>query len=514
MATESLLIELDARTSKLDAKLKATQKKLDGMDKKVKKTERSFSDFMSTAAAATATLITSMGILARQTAAYVKELEIAATRSNETIQNFQAQAFAAQSVGISLEKLGDIGKDTQEKIGDFLATGAGGFMDFVDVMGMTNEEATEFAKTLNGLSSTEILQALVNRMEAAGISGQKMSFALEGIASDATDLIPLLTKSGEKMGVLTDEFEQLGVGLTEVDVEKIKDVSFQFGILGEKLKDAGSKITANFSSEIIAATKLLGLLVTKAKDLFVFLGEGFTGVGEALGASLYDFLNDADTLPKTLENINTRTKQAFIDLFGEDSSIVDLLIGDPDEVRKNFDKLNVLVSDGLKKITKTTEKVAKTESEAEKKRYLDKVSSTRKGLQAVSVLNESFMNDNKAINAGLIIADTAAAIMGSLKRNPYDYGNVALLAATGLAQLAANNSASKGGGSVSSASGGGSANLNDNQQSFNDDQASLLLTEQDEGGAQTLRVVFDTADGQNLLDVLAEGINENMRNGR
>lgn len=44
--------------------------------------------------------------------------------------NFQAQAYAAQQFGISNEKLADIFKDVQDKVGDFMQNGAGPLADF------------------------------------------------------------------------------------------------------------------------------------------------------------------------------------------------------------------------------------------------------------------------------------------------------------------------------------------------------------------------------------------------
>lgn len=115
MASEKLIVELDAKTSKLDAKLQKTEKQLNGVDSKVKETDKSFGKMAAAGVAAASGLAIAFAALAKQSAEYAKELQIAAERSNETVENMQAQAFAANTVGISLEKLGDIGKDTDRK---------------------------------------------------------------------------------------------------------------------------------------------------------------------------------------------------------------------------------------------------------------------------------------------------------------------------------------------------------------------------------------------------------------
>ena len=122
MATESLIVELDARTAKIDAKLERLEKNLDGVDGKTKKADKSLVSFgkgLTVVSAAAAAAAAAVSALVVSTASYARELEVAATRSGETVENMQALAFATSTVGISLEKLGDISKDTREKIGEF-----------------------------------------------------------------------------------------------------------------------------------------------------------------------------------------------------------------------------------------------------------------------------------------------------------------------------------------------------------------------------------------------------------
>ena len=112
MATEKLIVELDAKTPKLDAALARTNKSLDNLDDQLDKTIKKQNDLTAAfkkGAAATAVLVTGMAALARQTSEYAKQLDIAATRSNQSVEDFQVFAFSAKSVGVEMEKLGDIG---------------------------------------------------------------------------------------------------------------------------------------------------------------------------------------------------------------------------------------------------------------------------------------------------------------------------------------------------------------------------------------------------------------------
>ena len=64
-----------------------------------------------------------------------RELNALATVAGVTAQEFGALTFAANQFNISGEKLSDISKDVNEKLGEFVQTGAGGFLDFFEQVG-------------------------------------------------------------------------------------------------------------------------------------------------------------------------------------------------------------------------------------------------------------------------------------------------------------------------------------------------------------------------------------------
>ena len=128
-------------------------------------------------------------------------------------------------------------------------------------------------------------------------------------------------------------------------------------------------------------------------------------------------------------------------------------------------------------------------------------------------LNTMLFNDNKAIAAGLIVADTATGIQKSLAIAPYDYFNVGIIAATGAVNLANALGASKGGGggSVSTPSGGSGGAINRQDNAV--DTSSLELTDQSEGLNQVITVRFETDGGDEFLDAIANGLNDKARTG-
>ena len=488
MATESLIIELDAHTAKVDKKLKATDKNLNKLDDTTQKAESSFLKMGKTAVVAAAAIAASVSALAISSAAFARELEVASRRAGESVERMQALAFASKTVGISLEKLGDISKDTNEKIGEFLSTGGGGFVDFVDVMRLGKQAARDLAAQFETMSGPAVLQEMVRQMEAAGISTNQMSFALEGVASDATDLIPLLRNNGAELNNLTDEFQQLGAALTQEQLDKIKQVGIEFDKIGATFSADGQKLIAEYSDEIITLIEWFRTLGTVFIDATDVIAAGWGNIVELSKAGLNDLVNGTNTFAETLEERTKITTEKIAKLLGETTGATEIYI------------------DGYGKLIKKGTKLDELS-------YDQKLTNLQGYVKASQILNSAFFGDNKAIAAGLIVADTATAIMKSLSIAPYDYGNVAILAATGLAQLANALSASPGGGSTSSASGGSSTPQRP-QENFEPATSSLDFNDATTGGngQQTIRFAVDSGD--DLVDAIAAALNKAQKQGR
>ncbi len=480
------MVIIDAKTDRVNAKLKATDKKLNRLDSSVTKVDKDFKRMAATMVTGALVADAAVGILVNSTVTFARELEVAARRTGETVEGMQAWAFASQTVGISLEKLGDIGKDTNEKIGEFLATGGGGFVDFIDVMKITNAEGRELAKTFSTMAGTDVLQEMVKQMEAAGVSSNQMSFALEGLASDATDLIPLLSGNAAELKKLKTNFEEVGSVLSQGDIDKIKEVGIAFNQLGHSFSAGGRQMIADYSEELILAVEVITTLGIRSSELFDIIATGWGNIVELGSAALDDFVNGTDTFGSVLEE-RTRLSSEAIEKFASDSTTT----------------LEIIVKKGTKIVKKGTQD--------EKRSYKDRLDQFSKYTKAASIIQGAFFEENKALQAGIIVADTAASVMKSLSINPYDYANVAVLIATGAAQLSNALSSSPGGGSVSGASGGG-VSSEPAQQDFQEQTSSLSLTDSEASGSQTLNITVP--DGDEIGQAIANWLNQATAEGR
>lgn len=127
--------------------------------------------------------------------------------SNASTTEFQRMAAGAQMVGIEEDKLADILKDVNDRVGDFLTTGGGPMADFFEKIGPKIGITADHFRDLSG---PEALQLYVSSLERAGLSQQEMTFFMEAMASDATALIPLLKNNGSEMFRLAQAYEAMG----------------------------------------------------------------------------------------------------------------------------------------------------------------------------------------------------------------------------------------------------------------------------------------------------------------
>jgi hypothetical protein len=172
----------------------------------------------------------------KETAAYAKEVERLSQVSGVGVERFQELAFAADRVGVSQEKLGDIFKDVSDKVGDFIQTGGGGMADFFEnIAPQVGVTADQFRK-LNG---ADALQLYVSSLQKANVSQNDMTFYLEAIASDASYLLPLLRNNGEAMGILGEEARSLGAVLNAEAIVEAKNLSDNMDRMNAVFKSIG-----------------------------------------------------------------------------------------------------------------------------------------------------------------------------------------------------------------------------------------------------------------------------------
>lgn len=181
--------------------------------------------------------------LAAMTTEQVKlanELSKTAQVANTSVAAIQKYTFAAKAAGIEQDKLADIFKDTQDKVGDFLSTGGGELQDFFKNVA---PQANLTADALRKMSGPEALQAMYNAMDKANLSQSEMVFYMEGIADEASSLIPLLADGGAGFKLWADTAENAGAVMDEKTIRASQELKASTDLLNLSYQGVKNQLT-------------------------------------------------------------------------------------------------------------------------------------------------------------------------------------------------------------------------------------------------------------------------------
>lgn len=223
-----------------------------------------------------------MAALAIETAKADVQLGIMAGTANTSLKNFQVLTHAAAGFGVEQEALTAILADTQEKLGEFSATGGGGAADFFEALQnntkMTDEEIRNLGKTLQGKDGVEAIQLLKDKMDELGATSQEQRFMFESLAGDLGNLMPLFANGGvilEEYGV---QLEDAGVIKTQESIEQSRRLAAQTQAIQTQFEGLKTQLVAQ---TIPALSTLIDYFGEGSKQ-----GRGFknevNGVGEAV----------------------------------------------------------------------------------------------------------------------------------------------------------------------------------------------------------------------------------------
>lgn len=180
-----------------------------------------------------------VGLIASNQLSLARDIEQLSRVANVSTQTFQEMAAGAKQYGIEQDMLSDILKDTNDKVGDFMQTGAGPMADFFENIGPKVGVTKEMFK---GLSGADALQLYYSSLEKANISQAEMVFYLEAMASDATLLQPLLANNGAEFDRIGKSARDAGMIMSEMDLKNAAKIRGTLGQMGQMFD--GFKVAA------------------------------------------------------------------------------------------------------------------------------------------------------------------------------------------------------------------------------------------------------------------------------
>lgn len=219
------------------------------------------------------------GVNAAKTAVEIDNL---ARVANAGTTEFQKMAAGARSVGVEQEQLAGMLKDVNDRVGEFISTGAGPMSDFfTNIAPKVGVTADQFAR----LSGPEALQLYVSSLEKAGLSQQQMTFYMEGFSGDLTKLLPLLRNGGAEMTRLGNAAEASGRILSEDMIRGGKELDQLFADMADTLRTSATKAILEHKDELISLANWISDTVIPAMgDLFDKVGEAVTALQPAIEA--------------------------------------------------------------------------------------------------------------------------------------------------------------------------------------------------------------------------------------
>lgn len=299
MAIGSLAVRVTSNTGPFN-------KGMDGAGKRAKQFGRDVSGVTKTAAAMTAAITaTAAGVaaLTHNSIQSGKELANLSRMANASASEFQKMAFGAKTVGIENEKLADILKDVNDRVGDFITTGGGPMADFFERIG---PKVGVTAENFRKLSGPQALQLYVDSLEKANVSQQEMTFFMEAMASDATRMLPLLRNGGEAMSEQAEQAERLGIAMSDIDVEQLR----QAGIAIDQSKE----ILGSFVDQFVAQ---MAPVLTAFSEMLMQNAEDAGGVGKAAETSFNTVIDGISAVMNGYSKLerNLLRSQTTIDVF-------------------------------------------------------------------------------------------------------------------------------------------------------------------------------------------------------
>ena len=248
---------------------------------------------MATVATAAGAALGVATLAAGQTATEIRRLSQVANTAPDVLQRM---AVGAKTVGIEQEKLSDILKDVNDRVGDFVTTGGGPMADFFEKIapkvGIT-------ADAFRGLSGADALQLFVSSLEKANVSQAEMVFYMEAMASDSTLLLPLLRDNASEMNRLADSSASLGAIMSNETVASLDKMNMAVGEVSLALQGMRNRIAGRLAPALemlaVAFTNSMregGLLRRVSNALeraVIFLANGINVVVDNMGSLIRVF---------------------------------------------------------------------------------------------------------------------------------------------------------------------------------------------------------------------------------
>jgi lambda family phage tail tape measure protein len=266
---------------------------------------------------------------------------------------FQKYAVGAKTVGIEQDKLADIFKDVNDKVGDFLLNGGGELQDFFKTIA---PQVGVTAEQFRNLSGPQALQLFTTSLQKAGLSQAEMTQQMEALANDATLLLPLLRDNGEAFKVLGDTAQQAGAIMDEKTIKATQGLAAAGWLAEQSLAGIKNQVAASLMptlsdyadilfdlSQDTASVSLLSDGLNTVLKLAAKTAVGVAYTFELVGKSIAGVVAIVTT---AFDGVDLSSPIEAIQKIGENSSRTASIVGDDlDDLDKRYNALWTRIDD-------------------------------------------------------------------------------------------------------------------------------------------------------------------------
>ncbi|WP_271273828.1 hypothetical protein [Aliamphritea hakodatensis] len=214
-----------------------------------------------------------------------REMEQGAAVALSSTEEYEKFIYSVGAVtGLQSDKLGQMLKDVQDKVGDFLANDGGEFKDFFEkVQGRVDLTA----ESLSGLSSQQIIERVADAMAVANVPATQQVNLWEALGDEAVRVGIAYTGQRKELEALRAEYDQLNLSLSEQDSAVLEALAVNISTLGKAWETTKSEFAADLAPSIGAALDELTKIIRSTDDAVVSLDllsnvAGGAGAGAAV----------------------------------------------------------------------------------------------------------------------------------------------------------------------------------------------------------------------------------------
>lgn len=222
-----------------------------------------------------------------EVAAADRQLEMLAKRADVSTKSLQVLTAAAKPLGFEMENVTDILADAKEKLGEFSATGGGGFVETLNLIkdstGKTDAEINKMLDTVMSMETSDGIQYMYNEMEKAGVTTEESRFILESWASGLSDIESVYESNGSKLKDMEKELEQYGVIRTEEAIQNTKILSEEMANLDLTMEGYRNELVTQSTPALIGFIEYMTKGTSKAGQMRTeigLLGKSMSGLSQ------------------------------------------------------------------------------------------------------------------------------------------------------------------------------------------------------------------------------------------